>query len=310
MEFYGMSGERLGTIGQTKPPSPSPATTAVLPQWKKDFLQKPSISVRKGIAWGYSPPYEDTSTLVLTSHKGDFVDIRFPVTPEPGRPLTSNPSFWAFSGQSHTTFDEEAHGVTMPYSAHAVFNHVIDSKGPGISDEGDMFLLPNGDCIEVGMMQNPSTGKEQLYKEYWTGPPAESGNDDGPRVRRSPCVVAKTVASTPEVGVVRNGRGAVIRIGDYCQGILQRDDVNGQLLTLVERWSNAPDGSNAAVRHAESTVNEVSGARWIKDWRSNTVADMQHDSAIPSIWICGDGHKVGDEIVVDGVTWRVVEVEN
>ena len=54
MEFYGMSGERLGTIGQPKPPSPPPplpATTAVLPQWKKDFLQKPSISVRKGIAW-------------------------------------------------------------------------------------------------------------------------------------------------------------------------------------------------------------------------------------------------------------------
>lgn len=50
-----MTGERLGTIGQPKPPpSTTPttsATAAELPEWKKEFLQKPSISVRKGIAW-------------------------------------------------------------------------------------------------------------------------------------------------------------------------------------------------------------------------------------------------------------------
>ena len=48
MEFYGMTGEKLGVIGQID------ATTSKfddLPQWKKDLLQKPSISVRKGIAW-------------------------------------------------------------------------------------------------------------------------------------------------------------------------------------------------------------------------------------------------------------------
>lgn len=199
----------------------------------------------------------------------------------------------------------------MPYSAHAVFHHDVDSKGPGISDEGDMFLLPNGDCIEVGMMQNPSTGKEQLYKEYWTGPSAEFRIDDDGRVKRSPCVVAKTVArSSAEVGVVPNGRGAVVRIGDYCQGILQRHEVNGQLLTLVERWLNTPDVSNPAVPQTESTVNEVSGAHWIKDWRGNTVGDVQHEPAIPSMWVCGDGLKVGDETVVDGVTWRIVELDN
>ena len=43
-----MTGEKLGVIGQID------ATTSKfddLPQWKKDLLQKPSISVRKGIAW-------------------------------------------------------------------------------------------------------------------------------------------------------------------------------------------------------------------------------------------------------------------
>ena len=45
MEMYGMTGERLGTIGQLQP------AAAELPGWKKEFLQKPSVSVRKGIAW-------------------------------------------------------------------------------------------------------------------------------------------------------------------------------------------------------------------------------------------------------------------
>jgi hypothetical protein len=50
MEFYGMSGERLGKIG------PAEADAAdELPQWKRDLLHKPSMSVRKGIAY-VSPP--------------------------------------------------------------------------------------------------------------------------------------------------------------------------------------------------------------------------------------------------------------
>lgn len=43
-----MTGERLGTIGQVEGER---AKQANLPQWKKEFLEKPSISVRKGIAW-------------------------------------------------------------------------------------------------------------------------------------------------------------------------------------------------------------------------------------------------------------------
>lgn len=42
MEMRGMMGERLGVIGQA---------SDQLPQWKQDFLSKPSASVRKGIAW-------------------------------------------------------------------------------------------------------------------------------------------------------------------------------------------------------------------------------------------------------------------
>ena len=47
MEMYGMSGERLGLIGLESPAEAS----AKLPKWKQDFLLKPSVSIRRGIAW-------------------------------------------------------------------------------------------------------------------------------------------------------------------------------------------------------------------------------------------------------------------
>ncbi|EXJ81028.1 hypothetical protein A1O3_07316 [Capronia epimyces CBS 606.96] len=301
MEFYGMTGEKLGTIGQVEEKG---AKGADLPRWKKAFLEKPSISIRKGIAWGFSPPYEDTSTLVLTSPNAVFVDIRFPLQPDSSRPLTGNPAFWAFSGTSRTTFSPDTSEVSMPYSAHAVWAHEIDSKGSGISDEGDMFLLPNDDCIEVGMMQNPQTKQVELYKEYWSTPPAEPGSGD---LRRSPCVVARTL----ELGVhraARNGSGVVIRVGDYCQGIVQQCEHDGSPRgVLVERWQKLPVQRNPALSESQSrdAGDSHQPTEWLMDWRSNT---PEGEASIPSLWTCMDDRKLGDQIVIHGVTWSVVEV--
>lgn len=44
MQMYGMTGEPLGKIGQEP-------ETSTLPAWKQEFLSKPSVSIRKGIAW-------------------------------------------------------------------------------------------------------------------------------------------------------------------------------------------------------------------------------------------------------------------
>ena len=46
MEIYGMMGERLDTAKST---AAQPEGHTV-PKWKQEFLQKPSISVRKGYA--------------------------------------------------------------------------------------------------------------------------------------------------------------------------------------------------------------------------------------------------------------------
>ena len=55
MEMYGMTGERLGTIGVAEPRR----SEDHLPQWKREFLSKPSISTRRGIAW-VSPSFRKT----------------------------------------------------------------------------------------------------------------------------------------------------------------------------------------------------------------------------------------------------------
>ena len=107
----------------------------------------------------------------------------------------------------------------MPYAAHCKFSHDIDSRGSGASDEGDMFLLPNGDCIEMGIMLNPETGKEELYKEYWTAAPSTG-------VHRPGYIVAEWVE---ESGYLR---GIAIRVADYLQVIKRplKDDGPVQVL--------------------------------------------------------------------------------
>jgi hypothetical protein len=77
MEIYGMTGERLGNIGQAH------AEPHGLPQWKHDLLSKPSVSARRGVARGFDAAYEDTSTLVLTSVGSWFIDIRFALGEDP-----------------------------------------------------------------------------------------------------------------------------------------------------------------------------------------------------------------------------------
>ncbi|KAJ9607783.1 hypothetical protein H2200_007862 [Cladophialophora chaetospira] len=310
MEIYGMLGEKLGTIGKSTQDDKQQEVES-LPQWKKDFLQKPSISVRNGIAWGYDPPYEDTDTLVLTSTQSGFVDIRFPRKRELGKPIASDPSFWAFCGTSTTTF-LQGDGIDMPYSSHCVWKHEIDSKGPGIDDEGDMFLLANGDCMEVGMMQNTQTGKVQMYKEYWTSP------GDSGKIHLVPCVVAKTTESPndheAQESSLQNGSGGVIiRIGNFCQGIMRQQAASheGRPMVadavLVERWTRglvSADGNPNTTTAGEQTSTATS-LGWVQDWRSNTPSDT--NISMPCAWVFDDSRQIGDKVEVKGTTWTIVE---
>lgn len=195
----------------------------------------------------------------------------------------------------------------MPYSAHTVWKHEIDSNGPETSDEGDMILLPNGNCIEVGIMQNPGTGKPELYKEYWATPPVEPGESGG-GLRKTPCVVARTVAvpAKEKEKEKQTTRGIIIRVGDYCQALARHGEHEGEQRLLVERWVI----TRPAERNPALDDNGGGGAvEWIKDGRSNTGEDNEGESLMPCVWACRDSRRLGDEVVARGVTWRIVEAD-
>jgi hypothetical protein len=283
MEIYGMTGERLGNIGQSQPPAEAH------PQWKLDLLSTPGISVRRGIARGFDAAYEDTSTLVLTSRGRRFVDIRFALGDSP----TAGDSYWAFAGTSEVSFpsagrkgqpggNDGGEMVEIPYMAHCVWKHEMDSKGSNDADEGDMYLLGNGQCVEVGVSTSGPTGKLQMYKEYWEA--VEMGDD-------ASCVVARTEQRTG----LEKGVGMVIKVGSHCQAIFQRQSMSAEAEERagevhVERW----------YRSEESGV-------WAKDWRSSTGNDEEDDVLMPSKWACQDGRKMGDAIELMGRKWEVVE---
>ena len=94
--------------------------------------------------------------------------------------------------------------------------------GESVEDEGDMFLLSNSECIELGQMLNPGSGKIEMYKEYWTSVPFEAfsnGQDEGTtKLSEKPrCLVARTVEG-------QQAKGLVILLGGYWQGVLRESE--------------------------------------------------------------------------------------
>ncbi|TKA80558.1 hypothetical protein B0A55_02018 [Friedmanniomyces simplex] len=195
----------------------------------------PSISIREHIRWLPDPASEPTTTLVLTSAENRFVDIRIlkpthsPSTEskrEDVLPLSHLD--WAFAGTSTSVPQRGEDGKAF---AHSTWKHWVSSKTrdvDGVSDEGDMFPLPEGRVLEKGRMSNPATGVVTEYEELWFDPPfrvVEDGKGDGEGERGNCCVVLQLQDDEHEA------RGVVVRVGQYVQGVLRV----GEGFSL-ERW--------------------------------------------------------------------------
>jgi hypothetical protein len=221
----------------------------------------PNISTRAFIQWLPDPPSEPTSTEVLTSRERFFVDIRIlkgEAEDNSPSPLSTNID-WAFAGRSESRKDD-ATGRTL-----TTWSHTIDSRFPAhpesVVDQAEM--LPEdpetGIALEKGSMVNPATGKETAYVEGWRETkilhvPELSRNhlegfEDGfyarglrfvggdPDLSRS----ARHGNQPGETGLIscvlqhedaaRQSRGMVIRVGQFCQGVLRVGDE-----FAVERW--------------------------------------------------------------------------
>ncbi|KAL9135535.1 MAG: hypothetical protein Q9175_003275 [Cornicularia normoerica] len=189
--------------------------------------------------------------MVLTSKDSYFVDVRILREKlEEEKSLDTNTEScleWAFAGKSRTTFSKDS---SMQLS-HTVWDHWIDSRtnNPD-SDEGDMWVQPNGDILEKGKNIDPVTGEETEYEELWHDLQVEAF---GKKDNRSSLVVR---ADEPE----RNIRGMAIKVGGWCEGILKVEDE-----TTVERWEWKPTDCASDVASTEGIKEqERNRSDWIR----------------------------------------------
>lgn len=177
--------------------------------------------------------YEPTSTLVLTSPNRTFVDIRLlkPLDPFSTLDLPNHGETWrldwAFTGKSSSV------PITKPgwqNVTHATWMHWVDSRytvGTQYMpiDEGDMYTIDDERSLEHGHAYHPSLKAIVSHEEMWKDVPVLSTNERGTKI----CAVMRVQDD------VNGVRGAVIRVGQYVQGII----MFGARVS-VERWEFMP----------------------------------------------------------------------
>ncbi|KAI4862720.1 hypothetical protein F4820DRAFT_14791 [Hypoxylon rubiginosum] len=251
------------------------SAASALPSWAEELLKRPLVEIRRGFSIGYEAPSEDASTIVLTAPSGKYVDIRFSTLPRSQAALAvkTQGKIWGYAtaGLSTATI-LPGKGNCPPYdcTVHATWEHAIDSSGSFDTDGADLLLLANGARMEVGSMV--IHGKMQMFKEYWVTP--TSGSTE------RPCIVVELEDSGAD-----GAKGMAIRIGDYCQGILQHGDE-----FWFERWE-LQDGECKC--------------KWTKDARSNTPTS---DMGILPCWLMTEKARTfGETFMMDGRKWCVTE---
>lgn len=184
---------------------------------------------------------------------------------------------WGFAGTSHnqTKYDQSK----MVEYSHSIWEHWIDSRTDEPSvDEGDLWPQPNGDVLESGTQVDPITGAERKYEELWGDVPVKTVDGEDKRVS----LVLKVDDKN------RNARGLVVRLGQFCQGILQV----GNKFT-VERWEwiNLADKS------------EPGPQAW---WRCKVRIG---DSSLPCDPAMNTLEKVYNGVTIQSgqLEWRVIE---
>lgn len=215
-----------------------------------------------------------------------------------GKKVSRTALEWAFAGTSHNTpkIIKNDESEKIEYS-HSVWDHWIDSKSTSTSkttsksnkpppiDEGDLWQQPNGDVLERGIQADPITGEEYQYEELWGDVQVQVLEGDRERVS----VVLKLDVVDDDDGD-RNARGLVVRVGQFCQGIVM---VRDQL--TVERW----EWVNLA-REAENASAESKG-RWCCKVRIG-------DDSLPCDQAMNlEGTGDGAIIRSGGLEWKVIE---
>lgn len=249
--------------------------------------------------------FEPTSTLVLTSPKNTFIDIRLfkPINPS-DTPLPNKGELarleWAFAGTSTSRAlqpSDAAYSTQKSFLSgtitHSTWTHWLDSRHPVASpyiplDEGDMYPLTDALTLEHGHAFHPHLNAHKTHEELWRDVEIASTNGADTRI----CVVLRL--QDDGVGV----RGVVVRLGQYCQGLLVRD---GHV--TVERWEwegeqseqselGTHEGEREGKEKAASGVEEV--AQWARTARVGDLCLPCTAAFRPEVLVLGGVVKYGD----------------
>lgn len=160
---------------------------------------------------------------------------------------------WAFAGRSHSK-PQGAHVHDTSKPSHTVWGHWIDSKSndPGV-DQGDMWLQEDGDVLERGKSNDPTTGQETEYEELWHDLEVVPL---GKKRNRSSLVLR---ADDPK----KDLRGMAVKVGGWCQAILKVKDA-----LTIERWERKPAASNENEALDEESKHETRTRNdWVRTFR-------------------------------------------
>ncbi|KAL8854479.1 MAG: hypothetical protein Q9221_000750 [Calogaya cf. arnoldii] len=243
-----------------------------------------SISRRKHYRTVPGDPSEPTSTLVLTSPRGFYVDIRVFKEQQPSSdPKTFDGKLqWAFAG---TKTSEQTDGRTISTWFHPI-DSLSDDPPP---DKGEMLELDSGYVLEKGESVDAKTGERTEYEELWEELLSTFSKTQDSWRR---CVVLKTVE---EEGV----KGMAIKCGSYCQGILKNKGA-----VTVERWEFVR-GERAGWH--ERTVRFGEGVLPCERLVQEGLVDEKLPREGCIYWDLAE-KKEGDRVTVGGVEWVVEEV--
>jgi hypothetical protein len=230
---------------------------------------------------------EPTSTLVLTSPSSTFIDLRLlkPLSPDesPLPNVASNQYSivrrleWGFAGTSSSS--PSSNDLV---ASHSVWTHWVDSRFAVGSnhipaDEGDMYAIDDEFTLEHGAGPNPFTGNMHSYEEMWRDVPIKACYPATIKF----CAVLRLQSDSV--------RGLVIRLGQYCQGLVQHGEE-----VSIERWE-------FVLRVDEN--GHTAGGDWTRVARVGT-------AFLPCLLACRDlrEESLGTVIKGAGDEWVVEEV--
>lgn len=260
-----------------------------------------SLSKRHSIHWPESETKESepTDTLVITSSKGYFVDIRINKSQE------NNKFDWFFAGleiEIDSTNFEFNHDF-LDSKLIGNLNYISNKDIGSFSNSLNLLEFQNGIRLENGVMLNSNTGKKEKYIEKWITCNPNNRNLEflgyDNNLSNIKCIVLDTIFG----GAMDNQNnndisiGRLIIYGNWMQGIVWDKS--------IKKDANDNDALNCVGILRAYINNDFS----ITD-DGLLISFGNRFELLPELHKIKKCSQIGDLVIQKNVTWVVKEIEN